>query len=341
MGEHSAVYGRPALVAALGLRCLVEVESTAGDGLTLVLPDLGLEEETSWATVRLHADRARELWLEHASDPGARPFAEVVGPDPAHLVKVALGETARAARSEPPPGARVEVRSEIPRGAGFGSSAALAVALPAALLAAWHETVEPARIERIALEIERRQHGSPSGIDHATALVGGVVRAQRTAAGAMVVEPLAAAALPAFRIFHTGEAPDSTGEVVASVGTRFAGRRRELDDLLDRMEAATLAFAAALARWNDEMRRALAAAMHEFEDCLELLEVVPSAVRDVIRMLEASGAAAKISGAGSCRGPGAGALLVLPAEREAMEPLELTPVRAVLGGPGLAVEPSP
>lgn len=343
MGEHAAVYGRTALVAALDLRCRVEVAERPGDRVELSLPDLGVDEETTWDSVRAYADEARRRWVAYATDPVAHPFAQVLGADPGHLVKVAAGETAREAGLDRPPGARIRVRSSIPRGSGFGSSAALAVALPAALLAAWSEAPDPRRVERVALETERRQHGLPSGVDHATAVTGGVVQARRAADGTLVAEPLPLrrGALDAFRIFHTGEPPDSTGEVVAAVRQRYADRRDELDALLERMEAATAAFAREIGA-DTGSAAALRAAVREFESCLESLGVVPATVRATIRAFEAAGGAAKISGAGSTRGPGAGALLTLPSAA-ADSPLpdwlpHLAPVTASLGAAGLTVE---
>lgn len=343
MGEHAAVYGRTALVAALDLRCRVEVIERPGDRVELSLPDLGIDEATTWDAVRAYAEGARRRWLAYATDPVAHPFAAVRGADRAHLVKVAAGESAREAGLERPPGARIRVTSSIPQGSGFGSSAALAVALPAALLAAWGESPERGRLERVALETERRQHGLPSGVDHATALAGGVVRAGRAPDGTLAVEPLPVrrGALGEFRIFHTGEPPDSTGEVVAVVRERYADRRGDLDGLLARMEAATAAFARGIAAQVDSAAT-LRSAVREFEGCLESLGVVPATVRATIRAFEAAGGAAKISGAGSARGPGAGALLALPSPA-ADSPLpdwlpHLAPVAAVLGAAGLAVE---
>jgi hypothetical protein len=59
--------------------------------------------------------------------------------------------------------------------------------------------------------------------------------------------------------------------------------------------------------------------IREHQACLEELGVVPEAVRAVVRRVEAEGGAAKISGAGSLAGPGAGSLLVYDASAGAAE----------------------
>jgi mevalonate kinase len=56
--------------------------------------------------------------------------------------------------------------------------------------------------------------------------------------------------------------------------------------------------------------------IRECQACLEELGVVPPAVRALVRQIEAEGGAAKISGAGSLAGPGAGSLLVYHADAE-------------------------
>jgi hypothetical protein len=67
-------------------------------------------------------------------------------------------------------------------------------------------------------------------------------------------------------------------------------------------------------------------------------------VRELVARVEAAGGAAKVSGAGSLAGPGAGTLLVLHREPRALD--ELAPLAALrrfpvtLGGPGLLVEAS-
>ena len=82
--------------------------------------------------------------------------------------------------------------------------------------------------------------------------------------------------------------------------------------------------------------------IREAEARLEELGVVPGAVRELVRRVEGEGGAAKVSGAGSARGPAAGSLLVYHPEPERIATwkfLQQLPLhRVVLGGPGFRRE---
>ena len=341
MGEHAAVYQRPAVVTAVGMRSRVEVEA-AEQGVMLDLPDLELRESLDWPDVETYARAAREAWAEYAEAPSREGFENVRGEDPAHLIKVALGEVAVVLGEVPPPVA-VKISSELPIGSGFGSSASLAVGLVASLLRFLGADQGLEQIDRIALEIERRQHGQPSGVDHRTVLVGGLLWACRGSDGELSVKPLDARSrtLSRLAVFDSGESSESTGVVVAAVSRRRERQPERFGELLDRMESDVREFAALLpddAAPADRLR----ALIRDYEACLEDLGVVPEEVRCAIRRVEALGGAAKISGAGSLTGPGAGCLLVYPAPgtegrvEEALRPF--VKHRCELGVEGLRFE---
>ncbi len=311
MGEHAAVYGRPALVAAIDLRLTARISPRFGNAIHLDLPGLSHQEDLSWDAVRAYARAARTTWTEYAEKPGAEAFRRVRGEDPAHVVKVALGETAEELAGEVGDGIDLRVESDLPIGSGFGSSAATAVAVTAATLAFFSTTPDLSRIERLALEVERRQHGQPSGVDGATVLHGGVIWARRRAEGGVETEPVAAGSplLSRLRVYDTGTPAEPTGAVVAAVRDRRDREPDRHERLLERMEAATRAFRAELERETEDPDRTLHQ-IRAYEACLEEIGVVPEAVRGAVRRVEAEGGAAKISGAGSLAGPGAGSLLV-------------------------------
>jgi len=345
MGEHAVVYGRPALIAAVDLRLTARFTPIAGSAVHLDLPGLAHSETLSWDDLRAYAGFVRGRWEGYALQPGAAGFRAVRGEDPAHVVKVALGEVASLLSLEGE-GLRLRVDSELPIGSGFGSSAATAAAVIAGCLLSHGQAAEPELVERLALEVERRQHGLPSGVDGATVLYGGVLWAQKVEKG-LEREKIATRSplLRRLRVYDTGMPAEPTGAVVAAVRELRDRDPAGVEALLDRMEAATRGVRAELERGRDGAAEDPDRTLHlirEHEACLEGLGVVPEEARSVIRLVEREGGAAKISGAGSLRGPGAGSLLVYHPDPERiagwtfLRPFPFYPVH--LGAPGFREE---
>ena len=356
MGEHAVVYGRPALVAAIDLRLRARFSALPAASRSVVeidLPGLAHRVTVTWSEVLAYARAARDGWAAYAARPDLAGFLELRGDDPAHIVKAALGEIAAALGEEAgsAPGLSLRLDSELPIGAGFGSSAAAAVAIVAGY-AAWRgrDDLDGQTIARLALEAERRQHGLPSGVDTTTSLHGGVLWARRphpspgSRGGELICERLAADAplLGRLRVYHTGTPPEATGAVVAAVRTRRDRDPAAYERLFDRMEAATRGLRAELGAAERPER--VTALIREHQACLEALGVVPETVRALVRRVEAAGGAAKVSGAGSLAGPGAGSLLVYHADPEAaagwehLRPFAYLPVH--LGAAGFRRESS-
>ncbi len=368
MGEHAVVYGRSALIAAVDLRLsarFVTLGPAAG-GVAIRMGGLGHDAEESWLDLLEYTRLARERWELYAEAPTPERFRAVRGDDPAHLVKLGLGEAASYLAEEAKcagdpvlPGLRIEVESEIPMGRGMGSSAAVAVSVVAGCLRMLGADPAAGVVGRLALEVERRQHGLPSGVDGAAVLHGGLIWAERDQTGELFLRPLPAVgrALSAFRVFDTGAPPQSTGTVVAAVRERVASEPDRYEALFDRMDRATRRFRDA-ALDDGRSGEVEIACLREYEANLEELGVVPGAVRELVRRIEAKGGAAKISGAGALEtpgaerleapsaegleAPGAGCLLVYHPEPDViaswgfLEGLERYPV--TLGGPGLRLE---
>lgn len=321
MGEHAAVYGRPALVAAVDRRAVATLATEDAPGrVRLDLPQVGVREETTWPDVLAYARRCRDAWQAYEEDPRPDAFARVRGDDPAHLAKIALGEAALHLGDATPPSVALRLESAIPLGAGFGSSAAAAVAVVDAYLALRGAAPAPEELHRLTLEVERRQHGLPSGVDNATVIHGGLVWAKREPSGRLTVTPLAARPriLERIRVFHSGPPAETTGAVVAAVRSRKQSDPQRHEAVLDRMEAATRELRRELEREGASPGR-LVELVRGFEACLEELGVVPEPIRSVVREVERRGGAAKISGAGALTGRGAGALLVYHPERGAID----------------------
>jgi len=194
LGEHAVVYGRPALAAGLPLG--LEVELTAGGG-----------------PLRIHSDRAR---LDD-------------DPRPARLVREAASAIGVDAE-----GLACRIRSEIPPGAGLGSSAALSVAVLRALAAAANRRL--ARDDELALgrRLEAIFHGHPSGVDPAAAALGTCFRFVR--GEPPTITPIRPRRPLPF-VIALGGAPRSTGAAVGGLRERWEADRERHERLFDDVAA--------------------------------------------------------------------------------------------------------
>ena len=344
IGEHAAVFGHPALVAAVELRteAEVEVDNSSSTGAFSELPsdrELRVElPDLDAVVVRPHQwlielrRRARAQWRAFdAGEADFRPPSSLLessagGEAAAVFVQLAIAEALSVARVDVPSRLRtVRVQSAAPAGAGFGSSAAVATTVISAVVHALEQHdglavrlaggARDELVEGLALQVERLQHGRPSGVDTASVRRGGILRMERSdgsdgnTPGKLVASPLEVPddVLAPFFLLHTGPAAESTGTVVDAVRLRRQAEPQRVDALFQRIGASTEALEAAL---RVGAQQDVVASLRESQRLLEELGVVPDPVRRLVRRLEEHGVAAKISGAGSLAGPGAGAVLV-------------------------------
>lgn len=148
LGEHAVVYGQPALAATLDRGVRVAVSRLSGDAKGPVLRGTGF-----------------------GVDAEARPDPQGEGPEAlrqalARLVEL-CGERVR--------GLSFVVEGSIPAGSGFGSSAALSVAILRGVHRFFGEPVSDEQIMDDAFALERVFHGNPSGVDHCVIARGGLV----------------------------------------------------------------------------------------------------------------------------------------------------------------------
>ena len=319
MGEHAAVYGQPALIAAIDLWMTVQVSPSDDGSISLHLGNLDHHETVSWDEVKAYAKKARKQWHAYIHAAHENTFSSILGRDPANLVKIAMGEALLHRNLPADAGCMISIFSEQPIGAGVGSSAALAVGLLNALHEYYGLPLENDSLFNLALNVERRQHGTPSGIDPVTVLRGGVVWAEPDDSGALGFRnvEIASPALSRIQLFHTGLPNESTGDVVDAVRKRRQTSPSTVNALLERMGRLTRQLYRLL---QDETQAGpMVECIRAYQACLEDLGVVPAEVRRVVREIEAAGGAAKISGAGTLTGSGAGSLLVYHPEREPEE----------------------
>jgi mevalonate kinase len=135
-GEHAVVYGRPALaVPVTQVQATATVSENSRGGVRIEAPNINLSCDLN------------SLAPDH-------PLAAVI-----NSVFSALGITR-------PPACTLYIQSTIPVAAGLGSGAAVSVAILRALSAFLGNPLPDERVNRLAFEVEKLHHGTPSGIDN-------------------------------------------------------------------------------------------------------------------------------------------------------------------------------
>jgi mevalonate kinase len=297
-GEHAVVYGEPAVPCAIERRAQVTVERREDEQIRVRANDLTLDGFTvTWD-----------------GETDTRPDVDV----PTPLVEAAMGyiegaiEQALDAVEQTRAGFDVTIESEIPLGAGLGSSAAVVVAGIDAATRELGTNLEPERIANRAYQVEYEvQDGQASRADTFCSAMGGAVRVQGDDCRRIRDVP----ELP-FVIGYDGEAGD-TGQLVAGV--------RELKDAYE--------FAADTVKAIGDIVRSGEAAL-ENDDVEEigrlmdfnhgLLSALGVSARSLDSMVwaarDAEALGAKLTGAG-----GGGCIVALDRSEQTHTALEYTP----------------
>jgi mevalonate kinase len=154
-GEHSVVYGRPAIVLAIDRRAKVIAKKRDDKKIFIDADNLGFSgyfEDDVYHAIRGKAWRGRNL---AGLNIAAKKTMETLGFDA---------------------GVNLKVRSMIPIAVGLGSSAAICVATVGAVQQLFDANLSQKEISTIAYEGERVIHGSPSGVDNNVSANGGILR---------------------------------------------------------------------------------------------------------------------------------------------------------------------
>lgn len=282
MGEHAVVHGRPALLAAISLRMYVTVE--AQNAKRKVQSVEVVSSETGDYVHKINAVVKKELKLDKI------------------------------------PPVRITITSQIPAGYHLGSSAATAVGVVGALVYFTKKIWNPARINEIAYEAEKLQHGTPSGGDNTAITFGGFLWFRKELEFLKSIWQLPFrphADLAHFFLINTGRPSETTGEMVALVRERVRSRAVRMEKIFSLNEKQTKRVTMALKEGNE---RELIDAMRIGERTLEQMGVVSRKAIPLIRLIEQRGGAAKILGGGGKRN-GVGFLLCYHREPNNIEAL--------------------
>ncbi|CAK6440448.1 unnamed protein product [Pipistrellus nathusii] len=252
-GEHAVVHGKVALAVALNLRTFLRLQPHSNGKVGLNLPNIGIKR--AWDVARLqHLDTS---FLERGDiTEKVEKLKEVAGlpedcTDREHLAVLAFLYLflSICRKQSALPSLDITVWSELPTGAGLGSSAAYSVCLAAALLTLCEEIPNPLKggeaasrwtaedlevINQWAFQGERVIHGNPSGVDNAVSTWGGALRYQQGK-----ISPLQRP--PALKILLTNtKVPRSTKALVLGVRNRLLKFPEIVAPLLTSMDAISL-----------------------------------------------------------------------------------------------------
>jgi len=270
LGEHSVVYGKPALLAAINKRISITIISS---------------RITNIRGIQRYVREVRKL-LE--------------------ILEVEIKKRTKLKEIEP---YCITVKSEVPVGSGLGSSAALSAGLTAALLSFLKVSWDNKIIFDIAYAGEKFFHGNPSGGDLAAVIEGGFLWFRKDFEFLKTFSPLPFKPhknIKQFILINSGKPEESTREMVEKVAKLKMSFPQKVNLLFNSQEELTKRMVVAL-RDGDE--NSLIDCIKLGEQNLEKLEVVGGKTQSIIKEIERIGGAAKISGAGGIKN-GSGILLV-------------------------------
>lgn len=317
-GEHAVVYGAPALAVALDRYTEVWFTPILGSkGLRTAFDNLS---QGQFYPIELL--KSFKQGLDRRFDAFTRGDLTVQKilkrPDDLAVYTMALllnyvpvpGVT--STKRLPMPGL-LSSKSDLPLGAGMGSSAAIIAAtfvLYEHLLK--YSQSDQERFERVRF-CERLQHGNGSAIDAATVVYGGMNRIDNGELSHLKLKEDHSLLRGDgwYWVLH-GKPDAPTGECVAKV------RDNHGDDtiLWDAFTECTNTLQIAIEEMRDPRE-----IIKENNALLQKIGVVPTAAKGFVAEVERAGGAAKVSGAGSVRGDKAGTILVHMPEDAAMERL--------------------
>lgn len=300
LGEHAVVYGKPAILTAVDKRCVVRISPT--DDSTIKVSSANLDSSVTISPDQVHERResAQAQW-ERYRDSNDASILKAITADEMAFPIIAIGEALHYFGKDLPSGFSLSIDSEVPIGAGLGSSAATAVSVVAAMSSFLGQNIDANRgaINDIAFLVEQKKHGMPSGGDNAAVAYGGLIWFRKETPDLKIIQPVP---FPVpeeiarnFLIIDTGRPKESTGDMVAMVRGKHQKDQASVDVILSDQERLTRELLSALKAGEES---AIMEIIKSGSHNLRRLGVVSPSTAAIIDEIESAGGVAKICGAG-------------------------------------------
>lgn len=158
-GEHSVVYGQPALVMAIDKKAFTKVERTK----TITDPFIQITAQNYNTSVSIPFSTGPEFFKNQLVH--LHPLLHIIQ---TIYIKEGLNDSLK-----------IDIHSEVPKGADLGSSAAVCVSLSTALTSVFDLDYSLEDISNLSFKGEKIIHGTPSGVDNTVATFGGCMKFQQ------------------------------------------------------------------------------------------------------------------------------------------------------------------
>jgi len=261
LGEHSALYGKPVLTMALGLRSYSRAEKRSGGDIMVNAPDFGI--------------KGRRIDMKAVQEP-------------------ALSLVARsleiASRGSGLPGLEVTIRSDVPIASGMGSSASISASLIAATSSELGIALGRQELAEATREAENVIHTRSSGVDPFAVVFGGICLYQNAKVRRVEVPKP-----PELVIAHTG-IESNTGGIVASVDELRSREPDSFESFLDSVEELVLDGARAMEAGDWQLLGSMMDRNHELLSSIGVSSPELDKLVDAAR--DAGALGAKLCGAG-------------------------------------------
>ncbi|MFM8454036.1 MAG: mevalonate kinase [Gammaproteobacteria bacterium] len=280
-GEHAVVYGNPGLAMAINYHLVTRVTANSWGKYFVNITEVAQKYRFDYFDL-----------LAVKSDKTLRRPINLIQ----YAIIIALDHLKIGYAHADTLGLEFKIDSNLPIGAGLGSSAALIISVMKGLFKFFNVSVHPEQLLELAKQAEDMQHGKSSGLDLFMSLMGGVYHYQ-----GQTRTPLSFPKDWNLWMINTGRSRSTTAECVQAVAPHMNPER------LKAFECVTEKMHQAILKTNAE---SFSEAIFENQVLLNEIGIVPEKVQNLIAELKADGIPAKICGAGHVgEGDRAGAVL--------------------------------